>query len=417
MIDNDPSDNKVSESSKQETLDRFERATTYVSRSTLSTSERRPSAPHVSRARERVRRRYARGRKPGGEWAWLIIGGAILSVAAVIATVMALIYSASQTEQEVLPTAALSFANTIPDDSQDTELVLRTGQNLTLDNGYNFILEPWDGRSRFTLLLLGLDRRPDEPGLAYRTDTMILLSLDPTTNTVGMLNIPRDLFVAVPGFEAQRQQVNTTLALGEGRQPGTGPELSLATIQYNLGMHVHDYLIVDFNAVIGLIDAIGGIDVSTDYIIDDPQYPDMNFGYDPFYLSSGEHHLDGRNALKFARTRHGDSDLERAGRQQQVINAIRARILNLNMLPQLILQAPNLLSNFQGNVYTSLNLEEMIELAWYLKDIPQESISMGVIDYRYMSSILNAQNTPILIPNNDTIGDLLVEVFGPNYSE
>ncbi len=180
------------------------------------------------------------------------------------------------------------------------------------------MLKPWDGTSRLNLLLLGIDRRPGETGLGYRTDTMMLVSLDPKTHSVGLLSIPRDLYVQLPGYSAP-QRINTALALGELQRAGYGPTLAMQTVQYNLGMPINDYVIADFNALIKLVDSIGGIDVDVPAPIADYDFPDMGYGYDPLILSAGLQHMDGYTAQKYARTRHGDSDFDRARRQQQVL--------------------------------------------------------------------------------------------------
>jgi anionic cell wall polymer biosynthesis LytR-Cps2A-Psr (LCP) family protein len=191
----------------------------------------------------------------------------------------------------------------------------------------------------------------------------------------------------------------------------------METVQWNLGIRVHEYLIVDFNAFIGLVDAINGITVTTDYTINDPRYPSMNYGYDPFYLPPGTHELNGYDALRFARTRHGDSDIHRATRQQQVLFAIRDKILDANLLPRLIFQAPTLYASFHDNVNTSLDIDEMIELAWYMKDIPMENIATGVIDFTMLQSYTTGSGAQVLIPIRSRIGQLMVDVFGPEYSE
>ncbi|MBZ0278972.1 MAG: LCP family protein, partial [Anaerolineae bacterium] len=145
--------------------------------------------------------------------------------------------------------------------------------------------------------------------------------------------------------------------------------------------------------------------------------PDMYYGYDPFYLQAGDHHLDGATALKFARTRHGSSDFQRAQRQQQVIFAIRDRVLNLQMLPQLIVQAPTLLNELSQDVSTGLTVDQMIHLALYLKDIPPENIHTGVIDESYTSGYTTSSGASVLVPDRARIGPLMVEVFGTDYSQ
>jgi LCP family protein required for cell wall assembly len=91
-----------------------------------------------------------------------------------------------------------------------------------------------------------------------------------------------------------------------------GGQLAVDTIQYNLGVRVDYYVLVEFDAFITLVDEIGGIDINVPYEIYDPEYPDMNYGYDPLYIPAGFQHMDGELALKYARTRHGDNDFERA---------------------------------------------------------------------------------------------------------
>ncbi|MCS7070957.1 MAG: LCP family protein, partial [Anaerolinea sp.] len=339
----------------------------------------------VSRAaaRERLRQRRLRSRRRGGEWAWVIIAGALFSIVIILSISVALIFRTAQTGVRVLPTAVGALPTPVDARQIYTGGELRAGQQLVLDDGRSIVLQPWNGTSRFTLLVMGLDRRPNERGLAYRTDTMMLISLDPQTNSLGILSIPRDLYVEVPGY-GSLQRINSAMVLGELQQPGYGPSLAMQTVQYNFGMRVHDYVALDFNGAIRIIDLLGGLEINVPYDIIDYEYPDMNYGYDPLILRAGLQWMDGATALKFARTRHGDSDFERARRQQMVLYALRDRILNLNMLPQLIIQSPSLLNALQNSVYTGMSLDQMIQLALYLKDISNENIRTGVIDGNYI---------------------------------
>ncbi|MFN8375763.1 MAG: LCP family protein [Anaerolineae bacterium] len=377
-----------------------------------------PPPPHESAARERMRRRRVKGRGRRDEWAWVVIALALMGVVAIVSTSLFILIRALQNQPDSI---ALANAQQIPTPvDMRTDLTggggLGTGEQVTLDDGRSIVLEPWDGQSRFTVLLMGIDRRPDETGLQYRTDTMMLVSLDPATGTVGLLSIPRDLFVVVPGY-SQLQRVNTPMVLGELQQPGYGPTLAMQTVQYNFGIRVHDFVVVDFDAFITLVDVIGGIDVTLDYTIDDPIYPDLYYGYDPLYMPPGDYHLNGYEALRFARTRHGSSDFERALRQQQVLNAIRDRVLDLDLLPSLIVQAPSMYANLSQSVYTQLTLDQIIQLAWYLKDIPSENIHMGVVDQRYAFNYTTPDGAQVLVPDRSLLGPLMVEIFGDDYSE
>ncbi|MDX2140343.1 MAG: LCP family protein [Chloroflexota bacterium] len=381
-----------------------------------------PPLARESAARARMRQRRMNGRGRGGEWAWVIVALALLSVVIVLSMSVSLFVRASQDQTGVIPTSVAMLPT--PVDARTDFSSLDAGANgsaaagdrLTLDDGRTIVLTPWDGESRFTILAMGLDRRPNETGLAYRTDTMMLISIDPVGNSIGILSIPRDLYVEVPGY-SQLQRVNSPMVLGELQQPGYGPRLAMQTVQYNLGIRVHEYAIVDFRTVITVIDAIGGIDIDVRYRIVDYQMPDLYYGFDPLILEPGLQHMNGYTALRYARTRHGDSDLARAQRQQDVLYAIRDRVLNLNMLPQLIINTPSMLANLSENVYTGLSVDQIIQLALYAQDIPVENIRTGVIDGSYVMPYMTPQGASVLIPNRSMLGRLMVEVFGENYSE
>ena len=160
----------------------------------------------------------------------------------------------------------------------------------------------WDGHQRVNVLLLGIDQRDGEEG-PWRTDTVLLLTLDPLTMSAGMLSIPRDLWVNIPGYDKQNR-INTAHYYGDAYgYPGGGPALAQDTVTWNFGVPIDFYVRVNCAAFETMIDEIGGIDINVLETIDDPLYPDEGYGYDPFYIEAGQHHLDGQTALKYARTR------------------------------------------------------------------------------------------------------------------
>ncbi len=117
----------------------------------------------------------------------------------------------------------------------------------------------WEGKERVNILVMGIDARPGEEG-PWRTDSMIVLTVDPVTKSAGMLSIPRDLWVPIPGYGEGR--INTANYLGDAYDyPGGGPALAARTVQYNLGIPIHHYVRVDFGAFVQLVDLIGGIDI------------------------------------------------------------------------------------------------------------------------------------------------------------
>lgn len=376
-----------------------------------------PPPPRESAVRQRAMQRQAAPKRRGTEWAWVVIAAALLGVALTTSLGLFALVRATNVPQNTLPTAPAIALDQLPTPIAfiNDGGLLAMGQAITFDDGTRVVLEPWDGESRLTVLLMGIDRRPGETGLSYRTDTLILLSLDPRTGDIGMLSVPRDLWVSVPGYGERR--VNEPMVLGELRLAGSGPRLAMETVQYNLGIRINHYLVVDFAAVIGIVDALGGIDVDVPTTINDPLYPNMNYGYDPFFIRAGRQTLDGVTALKYARTRHGDSDIRRAERQQQVILAVRDKATRPEMIPALLANAPTIWSSLSANVYTDMSLEQLVQVALYVKDVPFDQIKRGVIDYRYLSSYTTAQGASVLIPNRARLGTLMAEVFGPTYSE
>ena len=220
--------------------------------------------------------------------------------------------------------------------------------------------------SRVNVLVLGIDQRAGMTDPA-RTDTMLLFTLDRQAQTAGMLSINRDLWVKIPGGEREGK-INTAHFLGEvERVPGGGPALAMQTVQAALDIPVQYTIRLNFSAFEQLIDLIGGIDLRVEETIDDPDYPDAGFGYEPFHIDAGWQHLDGRTALKYARTRATPAgDLDRVKRQQQVILTVRDKLLKEKRLPQLLTQIGSLLAMYSGSIQTNLTpgqLGEMIEFA------------------------------------------------------
>jgi LCP family protein required for cell wall assembly len=271
-------------------------------------------------------------------------------------------------------------------------------------------LPRWEGTERVNVLVMGIDQREDEQG-PWRTDTMLVLTIDPVTMSGGMLSIPRDLWVPIPGYEEGR--INTAHYLGEIYDyPGGGPALAAKTVQYNLGVPIHHYARFNFGAFERMVDLIGGVDIYVEAEISDPAYPDEAYGYDPFYLEAGWQHLNGEMALKYARTRHsGGGDFDRAKRQQQVIMAIFEQVTRLDLLPQLAPRAPELWQTLQGSVVTDLTLDQIIALAQLASEVDREQIRYVVIDEYYTQFWSTPDEQQVLIPLRDRIRELRDYIF------
>jgi LCP family protein required for cell wall assembly len=235
---------------------------------------------------------------------------------------------------------------------------------------------------------------------------MMLLTLDPLNNTAGMLSIPRDLWVSIPGFENGR--INTAYFLGEAYQvPGGGPALAVKTVEQVLGVEINYYAQVDFGAFIRFVDELGGVKIDLPKKIKiDPIVGD------PVKLKPGRQVLDGELALAYARARNtSGGDLDRALRQQQVIIGIRERLLNPDDLSLLISKAPALYAEIASGVQTNMTLEELIKLALLAQKVPEENISRGAISVQEVIFAESPDGQSVLVPLPEKIRQLRDEVF------
>jgi LCP family protein required for cell wall assembly len=266
---------------------------------------------------------------------------------------------------------------------------------------------PWDGNSRINVLVMGMDSRAAESDDIPRTDTMILFSLDPQSRTAGMLSIPRDLWVEIPGFDYSK--INTAYRLGEVYNIAErGPGLALITVENLLGMEIDYYAMVDFNAFEDFIDELGGITVNVPVkIVVDPLGK-----HNTETLKAGENLLPGYLALAYARSRNSSgSDFDRAGRQQQVVMAIRDKILSAEMLPALIKNSPALYQSLSSGISSNLTLIQLVRLAWVAQQIPGENIRKGVIGVDQVDFAYSYDGQDILRPLPDEIRQLRDQIF------
>lgn len=269
--------------------------------------------------------------------------------------------------------------------------------------------KPWNGASRVTLLIFGLDYRDWRTGQGPpRTDTMILVSIDPLSKTAGMLSIPRDMWVDIPG--SGYGKINTAYPIGEGvKYPGGGPALAMKTVENFIGVPIDYYAQIDFSAFEDFINEIGGIDVNVPAPLEITP-----IGGHIKDIKPGMNHFDGGWALAYARARYTEGgDFDRAQRQQQVIFAVRDKILNLNMLPTLVARAPQLVTELAGGVHTNLTVDQMISLAWLGASIPADQIKHGIIAPPDMVTFAKSPDgtQDILKPITSKIRALRDEIF------
>jgi len=271
--------------------------------------------------------------------------------------------------------------------------------------------DPWDEPGRVTVLVMGVDygdwESADRVG-PPRSDTMILLTVDPVQKTAGMLSIPRDLWVSMPGFP-ESHKINTAHRFGDLYDlTGGGPGLAMLTVEELLGVPINFYASIDFYAFEEFIDELGGVSVDVPQEIKvDPLGPGNTLVLEP-----GRQMLDGATALAYARNRStANDDFDRTRRQQQVILATRERILSLEMLPRLVFKAPALYRQLREGVRTNLTLEQAVRLAWLTREIPAENIQRAAIDSGEVTSARDPEGAVILLPIPDRISAVVDEVF------
>lgn len=260
---------------------------------------------------------------------------------------------------------------------------------------------------RVNVLILGIDKRPDDPG-PYRTDTMIVATLDPKTKTAGMLSVPRDLYVPIPYPGVGSDRINTANFFGDVyKYPGGGPALAKKTIEYNLGIPIHFYVLIDFDGFKKIVDALGGIDVDVPTPIDDPAYPTEDYKTKVIHIPAGHLHMNGELALEYARSRHTTNDFDRSKRQMQIIKAVRDKALQLNMLTQL----PQLYTQYKDTVKTDMSLQQMLVLAPIAAQVRPDNISSRAIDQTMTTETRLDNGADVLWPDRAKIGEVVNQMF------
>ena len=263
---------------------------------------------------------------------------------------------------------------------------------------------------RVNVLLLGVDQRPSENG-PTRTDTIIVVTMDPQSKTAGMLSIPRDLWVKIPDLGAKgitEDRINDAYFFGElYKYPGGGPALAMKTIQLNLGIPLHHYAIIDFKGFEKIIDTLGGVTIDVETPIQDDEYPDDKFGYQSVYIPAGMQHMDGKTALIYARARHQGSDFGRARRQQQLLLALRDQALSLNLITKLV----PLFNALKDTVKTDIDLGDLRTLAPIAVQIDTQNITNRVIDESLTTPWVTPGGADVLLPKQAEINNLVQEMF------
>lgn len=262
---------------------------------------------------------------------------------------------------------------------------------------------------RLTVLVMGVDNRPDEP--VARTDSIIVLTLNPKTGAAGMLSIPRDVLVDVPALN-DTIKINSAHVYGEiYKFPGGGPELLRQTAAQLIGYPIDYYVRINFDGFRQIIDLVGGIDIDVAKDIKDDLYPDENYGYDPLFIPAGRHHMDGALALKYARTRHVDSDYGRAARQQQVIMALKDKLTQPGQLAGLLPRLPGLAVALANSIQTDMPIDKAIALARTMDQVDLKNPTRIVLDNTMGTDGMDPQWGYVLRPDMNKLRAATAAVF------
>jgi LCP family protein required for cell wall assembly len=215
------------------------------------------------------------------------------------------------------------------------------------------------------------------------------------TKVVRLLSIPRDLWVYIPGHGYNR--VNTADLWGELAKKGTGPDRVKQTIYHNLGIPIHYYVRVDFQGFMQIIDTVGGVDIDVDCPL-----PDIK-------LTAGMHHMDGKQALRYARSRKSTNDFDRGRRQRKVLLALWDQALTMNIIPKL----PELWRTMSNSFQTDLPLNQVINLAYVGVQLKPQHIKSKAIGPSHVQSWMTPQGAAVLLPREDKIRAMLESFYAP----
>jgi LCP family protein required for cell wall assembly len=244
-------------------------------------------------------------------------------------------------------------------------------------------IPPWDGKERLNVLLIGTDQRPAQG--AYNTDTLIVVSIDPITKQVAMFSLPRDTEnVPVPPGPAQRlfgtvyggkingwfQAVRNRADLFPGTSRTRGYNGLKAIIGNLYGLDIKYFVEVNFDGFRSVVDSVGGVTINVQIPVSDDRYPGQAGTLERVYIPSGIQHMDGAQALRYARSRHSSSDFDRGQRQQRVLLSLREQTDPQDLIPRL----PDLVNALKQAVRTDVPVDQLAPLLGLASQVDTKNI-------------------------------------------
>lgn len=233
---------------------------------------------------------------------------------------------------------------------------------------------------RVNVLLLGIGgKRHDGP---YLSDTIIIASIKPSTHTLALISIPRDLVVNIPQYGWRK--INEVDSYGEMIKEGAGAEFARQTLSTLFDIPLHYVVRIDFSGFEKIVDTLGGLEITVDNSFTDYTYPTANYKYQTVGFKAGPQMMDGATALKFVRSRHSinsneGSDFARSKRQQKVIIALKEKLLSFSFLsnPQKI---SAVIQDLEDSLATNIQGWELMRLALLARQIQGDTVINTSID-------------------------------------
>jgi LCP family protein required for cell wall assembly len=260
-------------------------------------------------------------------------------------------------------------------------------------------IPPWNGTERLNILLVGVDQRPQEG--TFNTDTLIVVSIDPTTKQVAMFSLPRDSWgVPLPPGRLQgafgptyQAKINSLFTAVRGRPdlvPGNSRTRGYNGLKEVLGnlynLDIKYFVEVNFEGFKKVVDDLGGVTINVQVPVLDDNYPSDTGRSARVYIPAGIQHMTGAEALVYARSRHGSDDFDRGARQQRVLTSLREQA----DIPTLIPRIPELLADARSLVSTDIPRDQLAALAGLAGSVDAKNIRSYVFSYpRFGTQILS----------------------------
>jgi len=315
-------------------------------------------------------------------------------------------------------TSRIFVGDVSPDSSAAPSLVAGASVDPEAEYAAPPVNTPETKDARINILLTGIDAASNRTN--ELTDTLLVVSVDPSTGQVALISFPRDIthFPLYNGGTYERK-INsfTTYARTHPKEYPEGPMTSLVRqIGFLLGAPIHYYAAIDLAGFRRMIDLVGGVTVDNPRAINDPRYNWLD-GERGFQLTAGKHHLDGRTALAYVRSRQGvgDTDFSRARRQQQVLLALREQLTKPKNLPQI----PGLLDAAGDTIRTNFpsdRVGEMIDLAQRIDTSTVKQVVLGPRKYADVPPPSTTNGIYELRLKMDALAALSIEIFGDSSS-